>query len=325
MRLPVERRLALTLSTALVLSGCSLGGGGETVAALPALPANGPQADYPVTVGDPYTIEGVTFTPVDGLNYDAVGFAVADGTGGPGITAAHHTLPLPSYVEVTSLESGRTVLVRVERRGPMDGTQLVALSPGALAQLGASDGVAVRVRRVNPPEDQRALLRAGQSAPLRLETPMGLVEVLRRRLPAPAAPAQPAAPEVELAVAPAPPESAPEPVVSEPVTFAEAFVPEGPAQPEPVAEAPLPVVHRAEVPAQVAATAAKGHFVVQAAAFSISANAEKAARVLGGEVSRAGNLFRVRTGPFATRGEAEASLAKVRAAGYKDARIQTSG
>jgi rare lipoprotein A len=33
----------------------------------------------------------------------------------------------------------------------------------------------------------------------------------------------------------------------------------------------------------------------------------------------------VRTGPFATRGEAEASLAKVRAAGYRDARIYTSG
>jgi rare lipoprotein A len=38
----------------------------------------------------------------------------------------------------------------------------------------------VRVRRVNPPEDQRALLRAGQSAPLRMDTPMPLVEILRR-------------------------------------------------------------------------------------------------------------------------------------------------
>jgi rare lipoprotein A len=47
--------------------------------------------------------------------------------------------------------------------------------------------------------------------------------------------------------------------------------------------------------------------------------------VLGGKVTRSGQYFRVRTGPFATRGEAEASLAKVRAAGYRDARIFTSG
>jgi rare lipoprotein A len=65
--------------------------------------------------------------------------------------------------------------------------------------------------------------------------------------------------------------------------------------------------------------------VVQAAAFSTADRAARAANVLGGEVSRSGQYFRVRTGPFATRGEAEASLAKVQAAGYRDARIYTSG
>jgi rare lipoprotein A len=68
-----------------------------------------------------------------------------------------------------------------------------------------------------------------------------------------------------------------------------------------------------------------GGFVVQAAAFSTADRATRVAGTLGGEVSRSGPYYRVRTGPFATRSEAEASLAKVRAAGYRDARIFTSG
>jgi rare lipoprotein A len=66
-------------------------------------------------------------------------------------------------------------------------------------------------------------------------------------------------------------------------------------------------------------------FIVQAAAFSTADRATRVANALGGDVSRAGAYSRVRTGPFATRCVAEASLAKVRAAGYRDARIFTSG
>jgi rare lipoprotein A len=68
-----------------------------------------------------------------------------------------------------------------------------------------------------------------------------------------------------------------------------------------------------------------GGFIVQAATFSTADRATRVADALGGAVIPAGQYFRVRTGPFATRGEAEASLAKVRAAGYRDARIFTSG
>jgi len=73
------------------------------------------------------------------------------------------------------------------------------------------------------------------------------------------------------------------------------------------------------------APAAKGDFVVQAGTFASRANAQALAKKLGGHVSPAGALFRVRTGPFATRGQAEAALAKVRAAGYSDARVYTAG
>ena len=183
-RSPISVKIiaGLTASASLVASGVfSTAAPARTVA--PAAPANGPQADYPVVVGAPYTVRGTSFIPEDVMNYDQVGYVAADPAGGNKISGAHHTLPLPSYVEVTSLATGRTILVRLERRGPMDGTDLIALSPAALAQLGAAAGTPVRVRRVNPPEDQRALLRAGQQAPLRMDTPMSLVEVLKRKLP----------------------------------------------------------------------------------------------------------------------------------------------
>ncbi|WP_338465766.1 SPOR domain-containing protein [Novosphingobium sp. ZN18A2] len=145
--------------------------------------ATGPAADYPVVIGDPYVIDGKTFTPADTMNYDAVGYAIEDDQGAT-VDAAHRTLPLPSYVEVTSLESGRTILVRVTRRGPMHGDVVLGLSAGAWKQLGLSNAekAAIRVRRVNPPEAERAMLRLGKTAPERMETPPGLLKVLRRRL-----------------------------------------------------------------------------------------------------------------------------------------------
>jgi rare lipoprotein A len=145
---------------------------------------NSPASDFPVVIGEPYTVADTTFTPSDAMNFDAVGYAsVTDGGGGE-ISAANHTLPIPSYIEVTSLDSGRTILVRVDHRGPMTSTNLVELSAGAAAQLGvASDGhAAVRVRRVNPPESERAVLRAGGPAPERLATPKALLAVLGRKL-----------------------------------------------------------------------------------------------------------------------------------------------
>ena len=186
MRFPIEPGLAnglIACALSVTLAGCSaLGGaGGDTSVASPVLATSGPQADYPILVGPPYAVDGVTFTPADMLNYDEVGYIALDAEAS-GITGAHHTLPVPSYVEVTSLETGRTILARLERRGPMTSTHLIALSPGALTQLGATLNAPVRVRRVNPPEDQRALLRTGEKAGLRKDTPMPLVAVLRRDL-----------------------------------------------------------------------------------------------------------------------------------------------
>jgi len=367
MRLPVDagyRFLALGLTAA--LAGCGVIGGGDRVETLAAAGAtdrpmtvNGPAADYPMVLGAPFSVDGELFTPADTLNYDSVGYAAIDD--GAGITAAHRTLPLPSYAEVTSLESGKTVLVRLERRGPMAGRSLVALSPAASALLGAGQGVPVRVRRVNPTEAERAELRAGRGVPDRIETPKSLVEVLRRKLPASGAaslrdamPVRPAIANASPRVPPVPagtvtPRELPARAPAAPVRAAGApgavtayplpTMNGRPSAPRPVVVAraqPAPVTFslpsaRASTPAvkpppAVRPVPAQGDgYVIQAGAFSNQENAQRVARALGGYVSPAGNLFRVRTGPFASRGQAEAALAKVRAAGYSDARVFTAG
>ena len=358
MRLPVEasarraRRYAPVLILVTALAGCA---SHEQLASAPAAlnVVKGPAADYPMVIGVPYRIGATLYTPGDTMNYDEVGYAATDN--GTGISGSHHTLPLPSYVEVTSLATGRTILVRLERRGPMNGDAVIALSPAAFAQLGASAGTPVRVRRVNPPEEERAALRAGRTAPLRMDTPSSLVAVLKRKLPnegsatlsAPASAAPTALATVALphssAAQPLPIQSVSQSptAIASPRPGARGAPPPLPplqaraAPAAPAAAAKPVVVARLEqpqrapsvaesTPRQAAASPASA-YTVQAAAMSTLDRARKVAGALGGSVSPAGKYFRVRTGPFATREQAEASLAKVRAAGYSDARISTNG
>jgi rare lipoprotein A len=100
---------------------------------------------------------------------------------------------------------------------------------------------------------------------------------------------------------------------------------EQPQVPAPVALPLQAPPQRAAPPPKPAQAAVDGAYIVQAAAMSTLERAQKVAGSIGGSVSKAGPYFRVRTGPFATRQQAEASLAKVRAAGYSDARIFTNG
>ena len=51
----------------------------------------GPAADYPVVIGEPYVIDGVTYTPIDTMNYDQVGYATEDQSDALGVTGAHRT------------------------------------------------------------------------------------------------------------------------------------------------------------------------------------------------------------------------------------------
>lgn len=266
-------------------------------------PAALPVADPPAVLGEPYTAAGVTYVPAD-APFDDVGYAGLDDGAGPGVSVAHRTLPLPSYVEITALGSGRTILARVERRGPASTNQLVALSAAAFAQLeeDAARPLAIRVRRVNPQEYERALLRTNQRAPERLVTPGPLVEVLRKLL----ARKSVAEPVFDTAATPV---EVPRVASTQPIKPA-------PAKPAPVKQAvakPAPV--------KAPPTPENAAFAVQVAAFSSRANADATAKKLGAKVSGAGKLWRVRLGPYAQRAAAETALARAKKSGFGDARI----
>jgi rare lipoprotein A len=82
-----------------------------------------------------------------------------------GMTAAHKTLPLPCYVRVTNLRNGRSVVVRVNDRGPFVANRLIDLSYTAAAKLDMlRDGTAlVEVRAITPGEPAaEALTRASE-------------------------------------------------------------------------------------------------------------------------------------------------------------------
>jgi rare lipoprotein A len=160
-------RSAAALLGALLLSAC---GGGVHYRAV---------SDVPVRVGRPYVVRGATYVPAADPAYDRLGYASWYGPESgsqtangerfrpDGISAAHTTLPLPSYVEVTALETGRVIVVRVNDRGPFTRNgRLIDLSRGAARLLGVHQtGVApVRIRVVNPSEADRRRLREGQAA-----------------------------------------------------------------------------------------------------------------------------------------------------------------
>lgn len=138
-----------------------------------------PVADTPVKVGAPYRVRGVTYSPAADPAYDMLGYASWYGSESGNrtangerfrpkwITAAHTTLPLPSYVEVTALDSGRRMIVRVNDRGPFsERRRIIDLSQGAAERLGLHRGgpAPVRVRVVQPDERDRARLRKGKPA-----------------------------------------------------------------------------------------------------------------------------------------------------------------
>lgn len=129
-----------------------------------AVPVAEPRSRY----GNPdsYEVRGVTYHVLDSSEgYEAEGMASWYGEAFQGrrtssgepydmyaMTAAHRTLPIPTYVEVTNLENGRTAVVRINDRGPFHDGRIIDLSYAAARKLGVvGPGTArVRVRALEP-------------------------------------------------------------------------------------------------------------------------------------------------------------------------------
>lgn len=138
-------------------------------------------------VGKPYVVAGRTYVPEENLSYRAEGTASWYGDAFHGrltangevfdmtsLTAAHPTMPLPSYARVTNLANGKSLIVRVNDRGPFHGNRIIDVSNNAAKLLDFhSNGLGrVRVEYVGraPLEgsDDRQLmatLRTGEPAP----------------------------------------------------------------------------------------------------------------------------------------------------------------
>jgi rare lipoprotein A len=249
-------------------------------------------------VGPPYQANGQWYVPTPEPGYEQSGTAswygptfngqrtasgeVFDQTA---ITAAHPTLPIPSLVQVTNLENGREVIVRVNDRGPFVGNRLIDVSQGAAQVLGIDRAGTARVhiRYLGPAP--RHVDANGADVPAPTPALSG----------GPAAPAQQEGPASLL-----PPQNAQA------------------AQPAPVEQTPLPA-YQASAPAPVG-----GGYFVQVGAFSELENAHRVrAEVLSAgpvvvdtRATANGELFRVRVGPWTSRAEAEAARQTLAQLGY---------
>lgn len=133
---------------------------------------------------NPYTVLGKTYFPLqESKTYVASGTASWYGTkfhgqntaNGEvydlyGMSAAHKTLPLPSYVRVTNLDNNRSVILRVNDRGPFYSDRIIDLSYAAAKKLGYAEiGTArVKVEGIDP---QAYWAAKGRPAPLMLNEP----------------------------------------------------------------------------------------------------------------------------------------------------------
>lgn len=155
-------------------------------------------------VGKPYTVGGRVYVPEEDVNYRQEGLASWYGDDFHGrltangevfdmgaLTAAHPTLPMPCYARVTNLSNGKSLIVRVNDRGPYHGNRLIDVSNKAaeLLEFKANGVAQVRVEYVG-------------RAPLEGSDDTQLVATLRTGAPAPppslvrVASARPFVPEV---------------------------------------------------------------------------------------------------------------------------------
>jgi rare lipoprotein A len=153
--------------------------------------------------GPPYQVDGKWYVPTYEPNYDEVGIASWYGPTFHGkasasgevfdenaMTAAHPTLPIPSLVRVTNLENGRSIVVRLNDRGPFVDDRIIDLSraAGAALDMHGKGTAKVRVQYAGPaPAEANSLpfqpIQVQVSAPVIATPPAPTPYVERQPLP----------------------------------------------------------------------------------------------------------------------------------------------
>lgn len=283
-------------------------------------------------IGTPYQISGTWYYPAEEWDYDETGIASWYGADFHGkdtangetydmndLTAAHRTLPMPSFVRVINLENGRSIVLRVNDRGPFAKGRIIDVSRRGAQLLGFKDQGTARVR-VQILADRSQALKAqitGQESIAEHGSPIQVDKLPKASVSAESLPPPPGA------------EAAPQPVATP-----------RPVQAVPV-EAPSSQIAAAEeirpgtLPEPEVETVAVGptNIFVQAGAFTNFQNAQRT-KILISRVSPATishvlvdnrDFYRVRVGPLASVAEADRALEQVQAMGYPGARIIIDG
>jgi rare lipoprotein A len=100
------------------------------------------------------------------------------------MTAAHKTLPIPSYLQVTNLDNGKSIVVRVNDRGPFHGDRIIDLSYAAATKLGfAKNGTGkVELRALEPGQSPTTTTVARSEPEEDIPTPSGVRPAVHNQL-----------------------------------------------------------------------------------------------------------------------------------------------
>ncbi|MDV7338585.1 septal ring lytic transglycosylase RlpA family protein [Terasakiella sp. A23] len=308
--------LAMGLMASVFLSGCA-----ETTFLSSSIKSAG--SDKPVAghykVGNPYQIQGVWYYPAEDFDYVETGISSWYGPQFHGkptangevfdmnlVSAAHRTLPLPSLVRVTNLENGRSLVVRVNDRGPFAHGRILDMSKRGAQLLGFEKQGTARVK-VEILKDQSLAIKnsyvnqiASKDSPIK-STGMAKPQVSAQSLDVPQGA-----------------QAAPQP--QQQMTMAD----------KPVAQSAIrepEVVKPTETVKTYAVSATRMY--IQAGAFSKYENANRVKAKLSsvGDVQvsqvlvNGRDFFRVRVGPLQSVGQADQILNDVIQAGYPSAKI----
>jgi len=283
-------------------------------------------------IGKPYQIAGAWYYPQEDFEYDETGIASWYGAKFHGrrtanseiynmnaLTAAHRTLPMPSFVRVTNLENGRSLILRVNDRGPFARGRILDVTRRASQLLGFQKQGTARVR-VQVLADRSQALKArlrNQTELAKVGTPITVDRLPKPRvqsqsLPAPGstqpAPTPESLPKVQPAAEPVSMSDPASPPTTEIPSASQGFEPSG------------KVTQGKSTPT---------HIYVQAGAFSKFDNANRVRARLAplGDVRlsqvlvNGKDLYRVRVGPLTSVSDADRMLVSVAENGYRNARI----
>jgi len=297
---------------------------------------NKSQGDY--KVGNPYQVGGVWYYPGEDMSYNRTGIASWYGPNFHGkptangevfdqweVSAAHKTLPMPSVVRVTNMVNGRSLVVRINDRGPFKPGRIIDLSRRAAQLLGIEKTGTAQVRVQILPNESRIAAQRAKAGGTQLSASDAPIKAEKAENVSSAAVASQSLPEPVMAKPPSKLHVAPKPTVTAQTMGQPVLRHPAPVARTPLVNAPVTQAKVGDI-TQVAVSPTKMY--VQAGAFSNVRNAEHVKSRLATigtvnvtPVSVAGrHLYRVRLGPVSNVAQADALLAQVVEAGYTNAR-----